>query len=220
MVPGDFYDQQGNHLGTDGVDDKKKYVVTNKDQAKAVERTNKAGGTTQVKDVNSAVELPSDAVLKESLSVIKRTEDNGGLKEESSIVTKTGFVQNGPEGPLPTIEGGVSTAPDKLPELLPGTTTNDVEASIHSHPIKVQVDGDKVYGQSADLPSGEGGDKTTFKQYNRNIIVGPLGQLSSVTKNADGTLNILNRPIGIAIYDRNTNPIIDLTKKAVEKILR
>ena len=220
MVPGDFYDQQGNHLGTDGNDDKKKYVVTNKDQAKAIERTNKAGGTTQVSGVSSAVELPSDAVLKESLSVIKRTEDNGGLKEESSIVTKAGLVQNGPEGPLPTIQDGVSTAPDKLPDLLPGTTPDDVEATIHSHPIKVQVVDDKVYPQSADLPSGEGGDRTTFRQFNRNIIVGPLGQLSSVTKNADGTLNIPSRPIGIAIYDRNTNPIIDLTKRAVEKILK
>jgi len=217
MVPGDFYDQQGNKIGTDGQDDKKKYVVTNKDQAKAIERTNKAGGTTQVSDVNSAVELPSDRVLKESLAVIKRTEDNGGLKEESSIVTKT-IVQNGPESPAPTIENGVQTAPDKLPDLLPGTTPNDVEATIHSHPIKVQVVDDKVYPQSADLPSAQ--DRTTFSQYNRNIIVGPLGQVSSVTKNADGTLNIPNRPVGIAIYDRNANPIIDLTKRAVEKILK
>jgi hypothetical protein len=154
------------------------------------------------------------------LAVIKRTEDNGGGKEESSIVTKTGFVQNGPEGPTPTIQNGVQIAPDKLPDLLPGTTPNDVEATIHSHPIAVQIVDGKAYGQSADLPSGEGGDKTTFSQYNRNIIVGPLGQLGTVTQNSDGTYNVPSRPVGIAIYDRNTTPIIDLTKRAVEKILK
>lgn|GEM_PF-2876740 len=150
--------------------------------------------------------------------MLKRAEDNGGLKEESSIVTKTGFVQWGSPGDEPKIKNGVQTASDKLPELLPGTSTNDVEASIHSHPLKVQVVDDKTYGQSADFPSGE--DKKTFGQYNRNIIVGPLGQLSSVTKNPDGSLNIPNRPTGIAIYDNKAKPVIDLTKKAVEKILQ
>jgi RHS repeat-associated protein len=219
-VPGDFYNQNGTHLGTDGINDQKQYVVTDKNQANSIEATNKRGGTTQVKDVSSAVLLPSKAVLHESLAVIKRTEDNGGLKEESSIVTKTGFVQNGPEGPTPTIVNGVATAPDKLPDLLPGTTTNDVEATIHSHPITVEVVDGEAYPQSADAPSDQ--DKTTFGQFNRNIIVGALGQLGpgSVTKNTDGSLNIPNRPVGIAIYDRNATPVIDLTKRAVEKILK
>jgi putative transposase len=115
-------------------------------------------------------------------------------------------------------ENNVQTAPDKLPDLMPGTTTNDVEATIHSHPLNVTIADDKAYGQSADVPSD--GDKKTFSQYNRNIIVGPLGQLGTVTKNSDGTLNIPSRPIGIAIYDRNSNPIIDLTRRAVEKILK
>jgi hypothetical protein len=52
MTPGDFYDQNGNRIGTDGIDDKKKYVVTDKQEAKAVEKTNKSGGTTQVSDIN------------------------------------------------------------------------------------------------------------------------------------------------------------------------
>lgn len=30
MLPGDFYDQKGKKLGTDGIDDGKTYVVTNK----------------------------------------------------------------------------------------------------------------------------------------------------------------------------------------------
>jgi RHS repeat-associated protein len=44
MVPGDFYDQQGNHLGNDGIKDQKQYVVTDKNQAKGIEKTDKQGG--------------------------------------------------------------------------------------------------------------------------------------------------------------------------------
>jgi RHS repeat-associated protein len=74
-VDGDFYNVNGEKIGTDGIDDKKQYVVTNKDQAKNVENTNKSGGTTQVKDVNSAVLLPSRTTLKESLNVLNREKE-------------------------------------------------------------------------------------------------------------------------------------------------
>ena len=87
-------------------------------------------------------------------------------------------------------------------------------------PITVQIANGQAFGQSADNPSGVGGDKTTFARYDRNIIVGPLGQLGPVTQNSNGTYNVPSRPIGIEIYDRNTTQIIDLTKKAVEKILK
>jgi hypothetical protein len=217
MVPGDFYDQQGSHLGTDGVNDQKKYVVTDKEQAKAVARTNKQGGTTQVNEVGSAVELPSTTAFGESLAVLKRNVDNGSLKEESSIVTKAGLIQNGPQGPEPRIENNVQIAPDRLPDLLPGTTPNDVEVTIHAHPTKVTVVGAQAFGQSSNSPFDA--DRQTFAQYNRNIIVGPLGQLGQVEKR-DGALVIPNRSNGIVIYDRNTNPIVELTKKAVEKIIK
>jgi len=225
MLPGDFYDKSGNKIGTDGINDQKKYVITDKGQAMATEQTNKKGGTTNVGDVSSAVLLPSNGALKESLNVLQRTESNGGLREESSIVMKDGMVFTGSTGPLPTITDNVATAPSKLPPLPPSGDPNNpqgnfdaVSADIHSHPITVQVDGDKVYPQSASVPSSF--DKGVFSQYNTNIIVGPLGTLSSVTKNSDGSLNIPTRPVGIAIYDRNSNPILELTSKAVSRIIQ
>jgi hypothetical protein len=47
-----------------------------------------------------------------------------------------------------------------------------------------------------------------------------LGTLKDgdVTKNAStGQLNIPDRPIGIAVYDRNLNPTIELTKAVVQR---
>ena len=218
MYPGDFFNQKGQYLGTDGRDDQKKYVVTDKGQADAIRNTNSAGSTTPVSEVSSAVGLPSDLVLSESLNVLDRTIKNGGAREESSIVNGNGFVSRGSTGPEAKVENGVQTAETSLPLLWPGTTPADAQAAIHSHPTAVKVEGDMVYGQSANVPSGA--DINTFKQFSTNIIVGPLGQLGQVTKGADGKINVPSRPTGIVIYDRNANQRLELNRSAVERIIR
>ena len=81
----DYYDNQGNKIGTDGNDDKTKYVVTNKSEVKSIEKTNKKGGITQLSSLSSAILLPSDVALSESLNVLDRTIKNGGSQEESSM---------------------------------------------------------------------------------------------------------------------------------------
>uniref|UniRef100_UPI0023EA9E52 RHS repeat domain-containing protein n=1 Tax=Terrimonas pollutisoli TaxID=3034147 RepID=UPI0023EA9E52 len=71
---GDFYDQKGNKIGTDGVDDGKTYVVTNKDEVKTIKATDKAGGKTDVSSVKSAVKLPSAFVRGEMGKAVDRME--------------------------------------------------------------------------------------------------------------------------------------------------
>jgi RHS repeat-associated protein len=219
----DYYDNQGNKIGTDGNDDKTKYVVTNKSEVKSIEKTNKKGGITQLSSLSSAILLPSDVALSESLNVLDRTIKNGGLQEESSIVMKDGNIFKGQTGPLPTITNNIQTAPSNLPKLPVGTTLADVETTIHSHPIQVQQVGNMIFPQSANTPStGSGTDQTTFRQFNRNIIVGPLGTINSnqVISNPNGSLNFPNRSNGAVIYDRNSVPLIELTRKAIEKIIK
>jgi RHS repeat-associated protein len=218
-VTADFYNKKGIKIGTDGVNDKKQYVVTNNDEAKQIEKTNKSSGTTQVGAVASAVLLPNKGILKESLNVLDRTVKNGGLREETSTVLTNGNINRGPTGALPTIENGVQTAPDNMVPPLGLDKPIDVAASIHSHPITVQIEDGIAYPQSASNPSGP--DKTVFSQYGTNIIVGPLGTLSgNVTSNTDGSYNIPARDNGIAIYDQNSKPVIELTQKAVENIIK
>lgn len=60
----------------------------------------------------------------------------------------------------------------------------------------------------------------TFKQFNANIIVGPLGKLDQVTKGPDGRINIPSRPNGIVIYGTNGNQLLELNRNAVEKIIK
>ncbi|SUJ10968.1 Uncharacterised protein [Sphingobacterium spiritivorum] len=134
---------------------------------------------------------------------------------------KNGLVVRGQTGPSPTISvDGVQTASANLPSLPTGY--GSAEASIHSHPTTVQVVGKgataQLYPQSASSPSTT--DNTTFTQFKFKVIVGPLGPLKGALYNqAKDTMTIPNRTNGLAIYDRNTNPIIELKKKIVENII-
>ncbi|MET0465660.1 MAG: RHS repeat-associated core domain-containing protein, partial [Chitinophagaceae bacterium] len=187
MLPGDFYDEKGNKIGTDGKDDGKKYVVTSKEDVKKIEKASKSGGTTQVSEVMAAP-LPSNTALSESLNVLNATKKGGGLKEHSSLVMKDGSVIKGKESPLPTIGAdGTSTAPSTLPPIPEGKTVDDVEVTIHSHPTEMQEQNGIVYPHSATIPSDV--DRNTLKDYRTtHIIVGPLG-IGTATKNPDGTIN-------------------------------
>gem|GEM_PF-3404359 len=216
---GDFFDKNGKKIGTDGINDGKKFVVTDKKETKAIKKTDKSGGTTQVSEVTTAQQLPSDTALTESLDVLSRQESNGGLKEEASLVMNDGTVLKSPTGTAPVITGGVSTATTKLPNLPAGSTTADVEASIHSHPTEVQESGGQVFPHSANTPSAA--DTGTFSQFSTNIIVGPLGTVKagSVTRGADGKAVVPNRTKGIVIYKSGQSPV-SLSKKAVNRIIK
>ena len=213
----DLYNTGGKKIGTDGVDNGVKMVVTDKKEARQI---SKIKGNVDLNNVQSGVTLPSDATLQESLNVLDRTIANGGLREESSIVMNDGTVVQGQTGSMPTIVNGKQVATASLPNLPAGTTTADVEATIHSHPTTVQQVGNMIYPQEATLPSPT--DRGTFSQFNRNIIVGPLGKvnLNNVTTNPNGTFNVPNRTNGAVIYDRNTTGILKLSRSAIQNILK
>jgi len=100
---GDFYNQKGQKIGTDGIDDGKTYVVTNKTDVETIKSADKAGGKTQVGDVKSAVKLPSAFVRGEMSKAVDRMgkandrrtdefkgDDNeGGFHEEGGVYGPT-----------------------------------------------------------------------------------------------------------------------------------
>jgi hypothetical protein len=217
IPPTDLYNTKGKKIGTDGVDNGVKMVVTDNKEARQISRTK---GNVDLSTVQSGVTLPSDATLTESLNVLDRTIANGGLKEESSIVMNDGTVVQGETGSMPTIVNGEQVAKATLPDLPAGATPSDAEATIHSHPTTVQQAGNMIYPQEATAPSGT--DRGTFSQYNRNIIVGPLGTVNpnNVTTNPNGTFNIPNRRNGAVIYDRNTTELLKLRRSVIQNILK
>ncbi len=91
MIPGDYYDQNGNKIGTDGRNDKKVYVVTNQEEVNKISKTNSSGGTTQANEVISKILLPSASVRsKMSQSVDRSNSPNISVGD-----TKGGFHEEG-----------------------------------------------------------------------------------------------------------------------------
>jgi len=220
MPYGDFFDNSGNHLGTDGKDDGKKYIVTDKEEANQIKQTDREGGLTATGTVKSLRVAPSNSALFEMLHTINRTIANGGLREESAIVMNYGAVIRGKTGPLPTIEvtdeGTVQTAKTTLPSVPYGRNISEVEITIHAHPITIQVQDGKAYPQSANNPSEQ--DGITFPSYRANAIVGPLGNLKTVEINPDGTIKTPPRPNGAVINEAGKLPL-QLSEKAINRIL-
>ena len=92
MIAGDFYNQDGNKIGTDGKGDGKAYLVTDDNEAKKIAKTK--GDYTAV--VNSALELPSYEIRQEiGVAAVNRSnsptadDKTGGFHEEGGVVLDT-----------------------------------------------------------------------------------------------------------------------------------
>jgi hypothetical protein len=144
MIAGDFYNQDGKYIGTDGNPDDKVYLVTDKNEAQKIEKT-KGNYTAKV---NSALELPSYDVRQEigvaavARSNAKTTDDKvGGNHEEGGTVVST---TNG-QVAIPAKAGAVGNQNAVIDVFTPAnptqaaaigqTITNpDIVTTYHIHP--------------------------------------------------------------------------------------
>lgn len=88
----DYYNQNGTKIGTDGnPNDGRIVVVTNGREAKRIDRADRAGGTTELSDVQSGVELSSAYVRGEMGKAVDRSnapsgdDTDGGFHEEGGV---------------------------------------------------------------------------------------------------------------------------------------
>ncbi len=94
MVPGDFHDENGKYLGTDGKDDGKLYVVTDRKEAKRISSATENGQTTSKETVASALELPSYSQRSQMGAAVDRSNApnaavgdlKGGFHEEGGAL--------------------------------------------------------------------------------------------------------------------------------------
>ncbi|MBN8687233.1 MAG: hypothetical protein J0M10_09450 [Chitinophagales bacterium] len=215
MDPIDYFDMEGNYIGTDGNEkDTRKFVVTNKDDIKNIKK-----GPTALGAVTSAVPLVSTTALIKGIDVLDKTVKGGGLNEESALVMKDGTTVDGITGPGPEFKDGVVIAGANLPQLPAGKTPQDIEVAIHSHLTEVLVQGGDYYPMSASQPSDV--DIQNFPQFEKNMIVGPIGKAEEVVKDEGArTARVVpQRQNGIVIYQGGYAPL-ELTKSAVQKILK
>jgi RHS repeat-associated protein len=109
MIAGDFYNEDGNKIGTDGKNDGKIYLVTDKKEREKIE---KAKGQPYTATVNSALELPSYDVRQEiGVAAVNRsntatTSDTAGTFHEEGGTVWTDAKGN--QFAVPAVSGAYS----------------------------------------------------------------------------------------------------------------
>jgi hypothetical protein len=150
-TPGDFYDQQGNYLGTDGVKDQKVYVVTNQKEVTAAQQTTKNGQNLDANKMTSEVQLPTenvrgrmgDAVTRANNPSTAAGDTKGGTHEEGGYYGKNA---NGQEVTIDAKPGtayvagnnGVGVNPtqpaDQYNSQSAWRSQDKIEGTFHVHP--------------------------------------------------------------------------------------
>jgi RHS repeat-associated protein len=212
----ELFDTKGKKIGEDANGNDGNVSIVSKDVAKSVKK-----GRVTVDDAIAGGVQTTKAVLTESLDVLQRTEDNGGLSEEASTVTADGTVARSETGSAePEMRNGVEvlTAEITVPR-------GDGNTSIHSHiteGVTMNDDGTASGTTSSALEPGPD-DPGTFSNFSQNIIVGRLGKISVSPKTMTQPSTISKPSLGIAIFGNNittqSNPQVKLTKTAVQKII-
>jgi len=148
---GDFYDQQGNKVGTDGKKDGKIYVITDKSEVAAAKMATAKGLMFSKSDVKSEVELPNARVRERMGDAVERSDNpstqakdaNGGIHEEGGYYGKNA---NGQEVVIDAKPGdayvagndGVGVNPlqpgDQYSSQAAWRKQDKIEGTFHVHP--------------------------------------------------------------------------------------
>ncbi|MBI1764493.1 MAG: carbohydrate-binding protein [Acidobacteria bacterium] len=197
MLAGDFYNQNGKKIGTDGIDDGKAYIVTNDKTAKQIEKTK---GNTPVSSVSSSdyIEAP-DAAVRDAIGTAvqrgnsKTTDDTqGGFHEEGG---QWGLDASGNQAVVPAKAGSVSNPQkDSTATIKTGDPANSADAgrivnlqgTFHIHPK-----GEVVIGPG---PGVIGGTTTTynFNQPPSSVDIGNATTNNIVVGARDKTVYFYN----------------------------
>lgn len=197
MLAGDYYNENGKKIGTDGVDDGKVYIVTNEATAKKIEKTK---GNTPVDSVSSSdyIEAPDLAVRNAIGAAVERSngkttdDQQGGFHEEGG---QWGLDANGKQAVVPAAAGAVSNPQvDKTATIKTGVPANPADAgrivnlqgTFHIHPK-----GEVVIGPGPGVIGG-----TTkiynFEQKQSNVDVGNATTNNIVVGARDKTVYFYN----------------------------
>ena len=113
---GNFYKANGAYLGTDGLSDGEVYIVRNRADKKMIRKNNKAGSTTQVSEVASAMRLPYYETRQEIYKQLKEGDDANPFAEHGGIYgidvnTNKECARPAAEGPTidPSKKGVIAT---------------------------------------------------------------------------------------------------------------
>jgi len=201
----DYYDQGGNKIGTDGNNDGRVVVVTDKKEADQIKQTNKQGGTTSMESVTSGFELPTASVRAEMGNAVDRSnganasvgDTQGGFHEEGGVY---GLDASGNQVSAPAPAGDYAnpkTDPHADIDVWGGDTGNisNAQGTYHVHPKGSITEGPP--------PNTIGGETKTYS----------FGQSPSNRDIGNATDNY-NNP-GSAYHTTGNNYVLGASSKTV-----
>lgn len=154
-VIGDYYNTLGNYIGTDGINDNRKYLVLSTKDQRTVIRNHKNKGSTSINDLSSAVPVPSNEVVRTMEEAYDQTEKNG--LEHGFRAGHKGTISSMAEGN----EGEIDMTGPQNDIIAAG---DYVAIEVHTHPM-----GDPYnYGEAKPSPL----DKDNVLKTATNIVLG------------------------------------------------
>lgn len=211
-VTTDFYSQNGTRLGTDGNENGRIVVVTNKKEAKSISKADKKGGTTQESDVKSGVALPSAKIREGMGRAVERAgspsnHEEGGVfgtdYEGNEVVVD---AKPGPEStPAEGAEINVFASADGQPDI------KDIEGTFHTHPDGTTETGPHdfgTYGSQSTTPYGNepsepdinnAKDRAKREVVKGNSYVLAQGNQTVYIYNGSGTVATFPLPLFVSI---------------------
>lgn len=147
----DYYDQEGRRLGTDGNNEGKHYIVTDKKQISLIKNQNDKGGVTPLNDVSSAIALPNAIVRAAIGEAVDRSnaptaDDLNGKQHEEGLLWGENY--DGTTGIAVAVPGQAST-PENGAEInlfnfadpIAAGKIKTLQGTAHVHPAgEVSVD--------------------------------------------------------------------------------
>jgi hypothetical protein len=169
-VEGDFYNSKGKKIGNDGKTDGNRYIVMDKSQAESISNTDKAGGTTQLSSVSSAVFVSTDIMAMADNAV--KAQDGTGNEQAfvaASDGTTSSLLTN-------SQSGEVSPGPGYQELEGEGKTTS---FDVHTHPSDYKINDDGTFTASDPTPSGTAGKVEGKGDYNYRGLKESQGKVTT-----------------------------------------
>jgi len=193
---GDFYDQWGRKIGSDGHADDIVFIVSDQNSQNQIKENRRNHGYTNADDVKVDVATTYD-VLREAADVYERTVRNGGYNEEASALPTNGSPNDWAK------QSGVNEHSVEVP--LP-----QGDVFIHSHTLRKRNPQNPCDYATPKVISKK--DITHFNDFKLNIVVGDDG--------GDCIGGVLQGRIAtVSFYDSNSKNLLNLPLTVVKKIV-
>ena len=210
MASTDFYDENGQNIGTDNIANNQRVVVTESADVANVQSQMANTGTVDASQISSGVTLPADDILNESLNVNEQGNALGGGREVAVDMYTNGHKEPATGAEVDMRNSDITFDATARPTIR--TDCGDLRATIHYHITKYKIKSDctPLY-TSAEAISTD--DMIRFSQSPVNIVVG--GPKDFYERYQNGTNS--NR---FVLYNNSSSkPQLSIKISALRKIL-